>query len=174
MIESRRRPRGDRQASEVVADIGLELLGGAVAARRVLLHRLEDDRVQVTAQAPRELRGVSVSSAPGPQNCDRRWLWFLVEHRTNYLVLFPGRQPVRGGTGQQHMEEHAERINVRRGGDRFASDLLGARVHRREEALARDGERRRARVALVPEQLRDPEVQQFYPSLGGVQNVGGF
>ena len=40
----------------MAAYVGLELLGGAVAARRFLLDRGEDDRVEITTKPPRELR----------------------------------------------------------------------------------------------------------------------
>ena len=81
----------------------------------------------------------------------------------------PGGQAGRVLAGQQLEEEHAERVDVGRGGDRAAGDLLGRGVLRRQRdaALARQHRHR----FVVAEQLGDAEVEQLDLAVAGHEHV---
>lgn len=73
--------------------------------------------------------------------------------------------------GEQRVEHDAERVDVARGADLAAGQLLRARVVRRERLPARAGERR-ARVGVVlAQQRRDAEVHQLHRAVRRDQDV---
>ena len=82
--------------------------------------------------------------------------------------------------GEQHVQQHAERVDVGRRRDPSAGQLLGRRVLRRQRpaAFARQSARLRryrrpgaARVGL--EQLRDAEIEQLDVAVDADEHVGG-
>src|SRR5262249_27915725 len=85
------------------------------------------------------------------------------------LVRPPGLEPVGPPTREQLVEDDSERIDVRRGRDRLAADLLRAGVVRRHHRIHRL--RSAGGPALRIQQLRDAEVQQLGPALRRYQDV---
>lgn len=69
-------------------------------------------------------------------------------------------------TRHQHVQQHTERVDVARRGDRLAAQLLGRRVARCECA-------RRLGFAPIRLQRRDTEVEQLHDACGRHQHVGG-
>jgi hypothetical protein len=74
---------------------------------------------------------------------------------------------------QQHVEERAQRVDVRGDGDRAAADLLGRGEGRREDvsAVAREGDGLAPRLPF--EQLGDAEVEQLHLAVRADQHVRG-
>ena len=119
-----------------------ELVGALPALLRVLGQRAEHHLLE---------RGVQV----GPQLRRRRgWLRQVLQRHGDRAVALEGQAP------REHLEEHhADRIEVRRGGDRVALRLLGREVLRGAHdraglrhlrgAAAGDAEVRDLRVAVV-------------------------
>ncbi len=132
---------------EIATEVVGELVGGAVAAGRVLVQRLHHDRVEVAAERPltrhRRPRG-----RPGRLRL-HDGLHDLAQRRPLNLVGALAREKL--------VEQDAEGIDVGRRRNGVAGDLLRRRVLRRE--VGHDGPRHHS-VALDVEQLRDPEVEQ--------------
>ena len=74
--------------------------------------------------------------------------------------------------GQQQIEDHPQRVDIRRGRDRAAGQLLGRGILRRQDplALARQGGHR-VGVTLRFEQLGDAELEEFDLAVARVQHV---
>ena len=72
-------------------------------------------------------------------------------------------------SGQELIEQQAERVDVGRERDRLAQELLGARILRRH----RPGQRRHRRISLVAgiEDLGDAEIEQLWLTVRGHQHV---
>ena len=75
--------------------------------------------------------------------------------------------------GQQHVEQHAQRIDVGRRRDRQAGELLGGRELRRQHAAGLARQLRRATCALIVEQRGDAEIEELDHAVAGDQHVGG-
>ena len=81
-------------------------------------------------------------------------------------------EPVRQPAGEQLVEQHAERVDIRGGRDRLAANLFGAGVFRRHQLQPGRGRRERLAGELGIEQLGDPEVQQLGRAIGDHEHVG--
>ena len=68
---------------------------------------------------------------------------------------------IRSAAAQQLVEQHAERIDVARGDERFAADLLGTRVLRRHHPRLDAASAAAARRSGI-DQLRDAEIEQMH------------
>ena len=77
--------------------------------------------------------------------------------RSSAAAVRPG-QRIGVAAGEELVEEHAQRIDVRGRGQRQPLDLLRARIGRRQQPHLRP---RRQRKLLGIEELRDPEVEQL-------------
>ena len=82
------------------------------------------------------------------------------------------REPIRQPTGEQFVEQHAERVDIGGRGHRVAANLLGTGVFRRHQLQSGRGGRERLARELGIEQLGDPEVQQLGRALGDHEHVG--
>ena len=80
---------------------------------------------------------------------------------------------VRPLTSEQLVQNDAERVDVRRDGERLAENLLGRSVLGRQRAAGELGELGPFGLALV-EQLGNPEVQQPDLAVARDQNIRGF
>ena len=80
-------------------------------------------------------------------------------------------EPVRQPAGEQFVEQHAERVDIRGGGHRVAANLLGAGVFRRHQLQPGRGRRERLARELGIEQLGNPEVQQLGCALSDHEHV---
>ena len=148
-VRARGRMRQHRTALQVTFQIGGQRAGVAIAPFRLGVQRLEHDGVQVAAQAPFAHAFGQVVAACGQRRRPAR------------------RIALRTLAQQQFVQQHAQRIHVRRGGHRAAVALLGRGVARGEQA-----ETAGAVVELVLQQLGDAEVQQLERAVGGDQQVG--
>ena len=77
------------------------------------------------------------------------------------LQLAVAQQAIRRTARQQQIEEYAEGVCVRRGGDGAAKHLLRRGILRRENAFLQACHRERVRKTLRCQQLGDPEIQQL-------------
>ena len=109
---------------------------------RLLGHRPEHDRVQLTVDRCLVHRWTLNTSVPDLRNQIARWHIGVV------------RQP----SGQRFVQQQPERIDIspKIGRPRAGADLLGCRVHQR--AQERPGQRREARFVLV-DRLGQPEIK---------------
>ena len=132
--------RAHRQAAEMALDVVSQRLGGSVAARRLLAQCREHDDVEISAQSSRqasplgaitERRASSIAVVLDDRNTRR--VGVLLAHQPFELAP-PGVEWKRMTTGEQLVEHHAQRVDVGRGGDRLAADLLGAGVVRASAA----------------------------------------
>lgn len=112
-------------AIEVALDVRRELLGGRVAPARVLLHRLQDDRVEVSREGACE-PGVA---ANGKTRTHR----LLLHDCARELVRRFRRDAIGPATRQDHVEKSSQRVDVARRSDGLPFHLLGARVRGRED-----------------------------------------
>ena len=148
---------GDRQASEVPAQVVAQRRRGRIAALRLSGQRLQHDVVEVARQAPAPACGVEACDPRDGRatNRDRGPLDDL-----SLQAPRPGRlassAAVREAPGEQFEEQDTECVDVGRGGDRLAQDLLGSGVVRSHHALLGAS----GAVAGAPfEQLGDSEVE---------------
>ena len=171
-------PGADRPAGAEPGDVFGEPFDGRVAALGRLAQRGRDNGVEVAPQRAGERR-----RARPPRR--RRSLVAGGRHRLARLArvdgahraLEPGQRSLviaeRPPAGEQLEEQQAEGIDVGRGGDRLAGELLGAGIFGRREA------QRRARLPqplgagrFRVEELGDAEVEQPYLAALGQQDVG--
>jgi hypothetical protein len=182
-IPERVRPRVDRLMMDGVAQVVGEFRHRRVSLIGVLLQRLRDDRVEITAQA-----------APQPFGCRRALGGALrdlfdraaLDDRRRHAARFGvddglddvgGRsrgRPDRILSGEQLVEQHAERVDVGRGRNRPAADLLGGRVLRREPGAGLAGQRRVVVPPIAFQQLGNAEVEQLHLTVAGHEHVRGF
>ena len=145
----------------MAADVGGELGGGGVAPLGVVAERLENDHVEVAAEAAAEALGRRGAEGAGlvPEREPRLWRQAPARRRgTGHGLAWPcevGR--ARAAARQELVEQDAQTVHVGRRRYRPARGLLRRRVRWREHGAA--GARRP--VVLGAEELRDPEVQQF-------------
>ncbi len=105
-----------------------------VAAALLLLEGLREDVIDVAAIGPAQTVGSRVARANR----------IALEQRAQVLGRRPAAVSRRMAAGQQHVEQHAERVDVGRRGHRFATRLLGRGVFRRQRLRGRPGQRRLA------------------------------
>ncbi len=141
-IPARRRVRGDRKARQMAFDVVGERAGRCVAPVGLGLERLQQDVVEIAAQAPLQRR-IAVG---------------IGERRR------PARRPAGARAEQELMQQHAERVDVGRGRHDLAGDLLRRRVVGREYANGRA-------LDVVLEQLRDAEVEELHGAVGRDEDV---
>ncbi len=134
------------EAPEIVGQRGDRL----IPFPRLLPKRLEEDRVEVT---------------------QAKSLRFRLEHRPNALGRRGARAAGRVPPRHEEIEQHAEGIHVRGGGDRVTLDLFGRGVVRGQRAPGFSRERGPLVLAIALEQLGDAEVEQLDLALGGDQDV---
>jgi hypothetical protein len=146
------------------AQVLRELLGRAVASRRVLIERAERDVVQISAElAPDAARRIASAFRRDTRRRTR-------DDRARRRRIDLGRDAQdfqrrsrleleRSRARQQLVQDDAERVDVTGHRGRLATDLLGAGVVRREHAPHRCGHRDRG-ATVGREQLRDSEVEE--------------
>jgi hypothetical protein len=83
--------------------------------------------------------------------------------------------PFRGRmrSGQQQIQKHTNRIDIRRGRDSCSGCLLWRGVFRSQDAGGTRGEWRTAKAAVGRHHLGDPEVEQLRGAVIGHEDVGG-
>src|SRR6185437_879316 len=150
-------------AHRLVPQVMLEIAGqcccSRVAPRRLSLHRLGDDVVQIARKGART----------GGRSCRSRGSrQFLVQHITDELVPCQWPRCAWMCTGQQNVEDQAERIDIRGRGDGFAQQLLGYRVLRSERMGACQ---RQIRSILTFEELCDSEVEELHRAVARHEDV---
>ena len=189
-------PRDHWQSREVPTHVLGELIDRGIPARRLLAQRLEDDVVEIagklTAQPVdvdrqaavplRSRRGVVVVRAlrdgiAGRLRLDggdcRAWT-----HRLRFaddaddVGRRPAGEAIGQSAGEQLVEQHAERVDIRGRGHRVAAYLLGAGVLRRHQLQPGSGRRERLARELGIQQLGDAEVQQLGCAIGDDEHVG--
>ena len=144
-------PRTDRPSFLVALQVLEQPRRRRVAARRLLVHRREDDRVEVRVDA--RARIGAARRGGGPRGCG-------VAHHSLDLARREPRDAVRPLAGQQLVEQHAERVDVGRG--RRPARRAPARAPRTRASAAHAGARaRRVAIGGRVEQLRDAEVEQL-------------
>ena len=118
-------PREHRLMAQMTLDVLGECVDGGVALLRPFLERREHDRVEVAAEGtPGRRIGAGVARTPGVDLGDRP-LQRAARGRG---------QRVGSCAGQQLVQQHAARVHVGRDAERFARELFGRCVVRREEA----------------------------------------
>ena len=168
-------PRLDAQSVPVSAQVFGEGAGARVAALGLAPQSLQHDRVEVIlekrrqllALALRESRRAGVRARRGPARPFDR----LVLHRRGQAGRRGGVARVRQRARQELVEEHAQRVHVRRRRDRLAQDLLGSGVVRRQNPLVDLGPLRG--LAVGGKHLRDAEVEELDLSIRRDEHVGG-
>ena len=131
-----------------------------VAIARRFAHRLGDDVVEVAgerlAQAVARRRALLRTAEQG-----RHARRFHIVQRAQQLIARC--RPDRHGAaaGQQLVKQHAERVDVGRGGHRLAEQLLGRGVFGREQLRIGARQRRAVAGGFVFEQLGDAEIEQL-------------
>jgi 3-oxoacyl-[acyl-carrier protein] reductase len=131
--------RGDRLQLQVRIDVAAQRFDRGVAPCWFALERLQYDRIDVSGQP-------TVDSARARSVYTERTL-----------------------TGEQFVQHQAELINIGRSGDRFASQLFGRGVCRRQQAMT---ELRSGRsVVFELKQARNPEVDQLHLAARRDQDV---
>ena len=176
-----------------------ELIDGGVAPRRLLAERFEDDVVQIAGQPAAKQLAVSGTERVVGRRCLRPGAFgdvtsvragrraavgqlgdrgtganrFRFAHDPRDVGGRPAGQAVGQPSGEQLVEEHPQRVDIRRRGHRLAAHLLGARVLGRHqlESRGRGGERVSRQLRI--EQLGDAEVEQLGCAVGRDQDVGG-
>ena len=144
-IEAAGRPRANREALQVPADVLAQLRRGGVTLGRLRAQRLEHDVVEVAAQ--------------GTAQRARR-------HRGGRSHVLPvGTVPA-----EQLVEDHAQRIDVAGRRHPAPALLLRARVVRGQQAQDR-GRLVQALRDVWAQQLGDPEVEQLRIAVGRDQDV---
>ena len=161
-------PRTDRLAIQVMGDVLCEGIDGNVAIRRIFPERLQHDGVEIAAQAAHELPAVCGIAHRAARD-DHIGFGNGVFQR-GAAVPF---QSIGSGPGEQLIENDAERIDVRRGGQRSPGDLFGTGVVRRQRASAELGQWCGIDAACG-HQFRDAEVEQVHDAICGDEDVGGF
>ena len=178
-IARRAAPREHGNAREVPADVLGQLVHRGVAQLGLLAQRLQDDRVEVAAQTPRQ---AVVVSPPGHRRSAPGSLLTAVLGRSGSRSQTtrisssgsPVVDAVRLAAREQLVEDDAERVHVGRGRDAAAAHLLGARVLGRHEPQLRPVVRSRvASRAVGLEQLGDAEVEQLGHAVGRDEDVAG-
>ncbi len=164
-IAPRSRARLHRPLLEVREDVLVQQLHRGIPLRGIAPHRLQDDRVEVAGDLARErLRQVETGR--------HRGLLLQQHHVGEGLALAHraiGREP-----GEHLVQDHAEGIDVGRGGDGAGRDLLRRRVAQRHHAPAEPRELARgARDFLLVEELGDAEVQQLHAARRVDEDVVG-
>jgi hypothetical protein len=150
---------------------------GDVSLRRVLLQRFGDNGVEVPAQhaakffrCGRPPRGIPSGQCVADLGHARRFLFKdgLDKVGGGSHVLPNGMAP-----GEQHEEEHSQRINVRGGCDCLSVQLFRRGIVGRERLSIFECElRSHIDVPFVLQQLGDPEIEQLDLAIGSHQHVG--
>ena len=135
-----------------------ELRDRCVAPVRLGGERLEDDVVEVADERTAAVGRRHVAGRSGDG----------LEHRAERLEA-AGADATHRRSGDELVQDRAERVDVGGGRDRLAAHLLGAGVLGREQV--RPGAGGRVGGALIGEQLGDAEVQQLGRALLGHQDV---
>ena len=188
-VADRLLPCRHRMAVLIAAEVLDHHLGRGVAPVRLLPQRLQQDRVEVAAEAAAEPadglgpRGAHVLRVHGLDRAVRLADVLREDDdgaRADRLLLaddaldLGGRAPlevVRAVAREQLVERHAEGVDVRRRRDGVAADLLGRGVLRRHHL--QPGLRLDERVLGVRlvEELRDAEVEQLGHAVGRDEDV---
>ncbi len=134
--------------------------------RRLLAQAPGDDGVEVAG----ETRGGNGSRALGRRDAARRRRLGVEQqlHRAR------DRQPAaleRPRTAEQLVQHDAERVDVGRGGDPLAGELLGRGVVGGERCPGRFGRAFGAAGRFRVQELRDAEVEELHPAVGVDQDV---
>ena len=162
----------------VAIEIVQHLRRARVALRGQLAQRLEHHTIQVSAQ----FRCLGRSQCLGPQadlagpprglmaNCARLFAAALLALPRPHVGAYSAKGQL---TGQKLIEQHAEGIDVCRGGDRLAQQLLRAGVIRSEHPLRILVGNCIVRVKRVIgiHQPGNPEIEQFGRSVRAHQHV---
>ena len=154
------RSRDHRIAAQIAIEIVGECGCGRVALARLLLERLEHDRVEIAAQVSR-CRALARDGA----GCAHFARQHVPVRRERAL------ERVRSLAREQLVRDYAERVHVALGRDRAARDLFRRRVLGREHAYT-DLRQRLVRGAAFLDELGDAEVEQVNLSLRVDQDVG--
>ena len=141
-------PRQNRFATQETLQVGRERRRREVALLRPLAQRLEADRVEVAggstpppARGGEALRRRSVAFLSGAPRCGRRRFRVEVQHRALDLERRARARTVGPDARDELVEDRAGRVDVRRRVRRLATELLGARILRREGAQLGAGRR---------------------------------
>ncbi len=152
-------PREHRESREMAANVGRELVGGAIPARRIFSESLQNDHVEVAVQSVREGTVGATTGARG---------LFVRDGAYDFRRRLPI-QIVGEVVGEQFVQDHAKTVDVRRRRHAAAIHLLRTRVARRvRRARLREVVPIRARVA---EHLGDSEIQKLHASGSIDENV---
>src|SRR5262249_19572507 len=107
-------------------------------------------------------------------DCGARSLWFQL---TNYLYEFRAivtLEAVRSVTGQQHIQHHAERVDIADSGNRVSANLFGTRVggSQRRESGHCHIQRRSSEFRV--HHFCNAEIEKLWSAVGGYQDVVRF
>ena len=170
-------------AEQMAIQIVRQRLHRRVAPVRLLAHRHRDDGVQVAAQARaqplrRQAAAIRDPAAVGILFAAQFGNHHLARpHRVVHadgaleLQLAVAQQPIRRTAGEQLVQQHAERVDVRGRGDRAAEHLFGRRVLRRQDSFLQPRHRQGVRQALRRQQLRDAEIEQLRRAFGRDEDI---
>ena len=119
-----------RLAIQVATQVVGQFLRRAVAAIDILVHRLGDDAFQVGAESRRTAVAFAVFQRRGLQRLAQRSRLRLANRTLGIGRTQPG-QFVWPDTGQQLVQDHAQRIHIRARAGRLPLHLLRACISRR-------------------------------------------
>ena len=167
----------DRKPLQVQAQVFGEVGHRGVAMLGLLAQRPEHDRVEVAAQPAVEAFRRQARRQPGfpvviggPPCGGARPFGLVLTHRTGEVMRKRGGRAIGPATGEQPVEEHAERVLVAGGAHRLSANLLGAGVLRCHQVDGGPG-RVAVLLAIRLEQLGDAEVEQLGYAIGAHQDV---
>src|SRR4051812_20630916 len=116
--------RGDGEVLEMAAKIFGEELDGGIATLRLFAERFEKGVVEVALEVPLQLLGRGgLGRSSGARDDGARTLRLIFQNGAGQFVGGRGLEAVGTMSGEQFVEDDAERIDVAGGGDRLAADL---------------------------------------------------
>src|SRR5215469_9428605 len=152
----------ERIAAQIRLHIGGELLDRRITALRFLPDRHHYDAVEIPAQL--------LSFRALIKGARRRRSLFADDARDFERAIRLHAERARAG--EEFVEEHAHRVDVRGRGNGFAAHLLRARVFRRHQQPTRAGSREARKLRV--QKAGDAEIEKFRYAAGSDQNVGRF
>src|SRR5262245_46192195 len=173
--------REPRHAGQMQIELERELFDRAVTPVRLLARRHHRYVVEVAAQLPAQtlrragaLRSDALQlrarDASRLQGIARRRRLLLADHAFDFVKAQP-RNLEWTLAAEQLVEQHTEHVDIARGGDQLATNLLRARMVRGHDAHVCLRHRDRVRGGTHVEELRDTEVEQLRCAVSGDQDV---
>ena len=156
--------RVERLLLQVMIDVAQQCVHGAIAPRRVAMHRGQTEHVQI---GPRSTTCARAASRRVRRH--RRSRCFRSEDHAFHLTGRVSGDVERQPSGQQLVQHHTKCVDVGAHAGWLAAHLLRCGVRGRQHLQA--GARCRIGVAVLHQLLRDAEVDQLHPSISLDEDV---